>query len=127
MCGTLAKLSSVAAATIEPSIATAAAACRSLPLIPRTFIECEASLPPGRVRDEEVADRQVIQVSLQKRPNGIVGRADDRLLVHVEARVDERRDPGELVILRENAVKARIRRRRDELRPRRTVDVYRGR
>src|SRR6187431_318181 len=116
MCGTRAKLSSAAAATTAPSIDRAAAAWRSLPLIPRTFIARCASLTPRRVRDEEVSNREVIEVPLEERTNRIFGRADDGLFVHVEAGVDERRNPRELLIFRQNPVEARIRRCGDELR-----------
>src|SRR5689334_18165349 len=127
MPGTRAKLSSAAAATMAPSIESAAAACRALPLIPRTFIAPGPSLATRWVRDEKVADREVIEIALQERPDRIVGRADDRLLVHVEAGVDQRRDAGELMVFGENAMKARVRRRRHQLRPRGAIDVDRRR
>jgi hypothetical protein len=74
---------SVAAAITRPSTASAAAASRYLPEMPNVFM---SSASARWVLDEGVADRQVVEVPLQERPDGIIRRADDRLLVHVEAR-----------------------------------------
>src|SRR6185503_11187238 len=150
MPATRAKLSSVTAATMRPSMDSAAAASRSRPLIPSTFTRSPnlqfawgptptrlssgrsapslrsgprdghrgptptrlfssaqrprcardlavSPLRPLRMFDQELSDRQNVEVALQERPDCIVRRADDRLLVHVEAGVDQRRDARELV------------------------------
>src|SRR5215472_7117206 len=73
------------AATIWPSTAIAAAAWSGSPTSPRTIAISDAR---ARVLDEEVADRQVVEMPLQERAHRVLGRAHDRLLVHVEAGVD---------------------------------------
>ena len=58
------------------------------------------------MRNQKIADRQVIEVALQEGADRVIRRADDRLLVHVEAGVDQRGNPGQLVVLREDSIEA---------------------
>src|SRR6188508_3031629 len=103
MPGTRAKLSSATADTTFPSTASAAAASRSRPEIPRTFMGSRTL----RVFHEEITNCQIVQISLHEGADGVVRGTDDRLFVHVEAGVDQRRNSAELVVLRQQLVKTR--------------------
>ena len=83
--------SAVAACTECPSRNTRVRSASGEPS-PRTAIATQ----PRREIHQEVADREVVEVPLQKCAHGIIRRADDRLLVHVEAGVDDRRDARQL-------------------------------
>src|SRR5262249_36752918 len=100
--------SSQAAATSSPSTVMAAAASRTLPDTPMMFIALQVHPlgPIRRMRDQEIANRQVVQVPLEERLHRIVRRADDRLLVHVKAGVDDRGNACQPVVLGQDPVKA---------------------
>ena len=76
-----------------------------------------------RIATEMVADRQVVQMPQLERTDRIGRCAHDGLLVHVETRVDDGREPGQLVVLRDDGVEGGIVVFPHELRPGRVVDV----
>jgi hypothetical protein len=58
--------------------------------------------------NKKIADGQVIKVSLQKSPNGITRRIYDGFLMHIEAGVNDRRNPAEPIIFLEDTMEAGI-------------------
>src|ERR1041384_8262017 len=74
--------------------------------------------------NQVIAEEQVIELTLHERPDRIGRRTDDRLLVHVEAGVDEDRKTGELPVLLQDPVVLGILVPADQLRPCRSVDVH---
>src|SRR5262245_37782978 len=62
----------------------------------------------GSGADDEVAHRQHLEAAVLEGADAVLGRADDRLLVHVVAGVDQRRDAGARVVLAQDPVHRRV-------------------
>src|SRR2546428_9658745 len=83
---------------------------------------CDAS--GGLVGLHEVApDRQHLETAVPEGAQRILGRADDRLLMHVVARVDEGGDARPPLVELQDLVERGIDLLPHELRPRRSVHV----
>ena len=54
------------------------------------------------------ADRQVVQIAVEEGPYTVIGGADDRLFVHVEAGVDDRGESRPFAKRLDDAVEARV-------------------
>src|SRR5262245_60489812 len=79
-----------ACATADAPINKMAAA--TILMVPMVTISSDSPVFPHRTRrmpNEEVTNRQIVEVTLEKGAYRIVRRADDRLFVHVEAGVDD--------------------------------------
>ena len=79
------------------------------------------------MRCKQRADCEIVDIALQKCTHRILGCADDRLLVHIETRIDHRGRPGSLLECLKNAKKTGIRLFADQLWACRAVDMDRGR
>src|SRR5262245_21160484 len=117
------------AATIRATPGSDAPPARTWPQIPH--IEgsglagaggADAGVRFGMLRDERT-ERQNVQVADLEGADGILGSADDRLLVDVEAGVHHAADPRELAELADDPAVVRIVRFMDHLWTGRAVDV----
>lgn len=83
----------------------------------------QLSVQCGRIFNQEFAYSQIIQVTDSERPDGVAGGADDRLLMDIEARVDDRGNSCKLSELFNDPVIASVFSAGHELRASRVVHV----
>src|SRR5688572_21885239 len=51
-----------------------------------------------QIRDQEISYSQIVQTTLEKAPDCIIGRGDNWLFVHVKTRIDDTRNAGYLLV-----------------------------